>query len=254
MDQEFNGKVVWVVGASGVLGAEIARCLGSAGATVIISGRSKKKLDAVAEKMGNGHHDDDTVSLDITNATQVNAVARGIISRHGRIDALVNSASLSLFGDFLALDDDVWSDVIEVKLMGYIKSCRAVIPYMLKQGGGNIVNISGRSARQPIPVHLPGGCANAAVNLLSKGLADQYYQDNLRVNVVAPGPIESDRFTQIQASHDQDPKQVNTRPVLSRRIGQPADIAEAVRWLLSDRSRHLTGTVMAVDGGSTVCL
>jgi len=254
VDQEFNGKVVWIVGASGAIGAEIAQSLNAAGAVAVISGRSHEKLQALASKLGSGHHGDDTVPLDVTSATQVNAAARGIAARHGRIDALVNSTSLSLFGDFLALDDGVWNDVLEVKLMGYIRSCRAVIPYMIEQGAGNIVNISGRTARQPISIHLPGGCANAAVNLLSKGLADQYYENNLRVNVVAPGPIESDRFARIQSTHEQTTKRADARPVLSRRMGLPSDVAQAVLWLLSDRSRHLTGTVMPVDGGSTVCL
>ncbi|NYT36090.1 SDR family NAD(P)-dependent oxidoreductase [Allopusillimonas soli] len=248
-----EGKVVWVSGATGALGAEICRQLAAAGASPVASSRSEDKLSALQtdiQPIG----EISIIPVDIKQEATIRAVADEIVLRHGRIDALVNSTSISLFADFLDLDDEAWRDILDSKLMAYVRTCRAVIPHMIEQGGGSIINISGRSARQPLPTHLPGGCANAAVNLLTKGLADRYYNDNIRVNCVAPGPIESKRFSTIKSSHEKNESATGARPVLTRDIGQPLDIADAVLWLLSDRSKHLTGTVIPVDGGSTVCV
>ena len=250
---EFSGKIIWVVGATGALGTEISRRLAESGATVVASSRSRDKLEALQSAL-EPYSKIDIAPLDVTHDKEVKSVASEIISRHTHIDALINSTSVSLFADFLDLDDETWHGVIESKLMAYVRTCRAVIPHMVKRGAGNIINISGRSARQPLPTHLPGGCVNAAVNLLTKGLADRYYNDNVRVNAVSPGPIESDRFTAMKSSHDQNKSTTDARPILARKIGHPSDIAETVLWLLSERARHLTGTVIQVDGGSTACV
>ncbi|MDS1139005.1 SDR family oxidoreductase [Pusillimonas sp. SM2304] len=240
-----------MVGATGALGAIICRQLVASGAVVVASGRSLDKLKALQSDLS--AESVDIAQVDVRLDSAINVVIQGIVAAHGRIDALVNTTSVSRFADFLELDDEAWQEILDSKLMAYVRTCRAAIPYMIKQGQGDIVNISGRSARQPLPTHLPGGCANAAVNLLSKGLADRFYDDNIRVNVVAPGPIESERFSAIESSHHQNAA-ASARPALTRKIGEPSDIAEAVLWLLSSRSRQLTGVILPVDGGSTVCV
>ena len=250
---DFDGEVVWVVGATGALGAMICRYLHDSGATVVASGRSPDKLRALQLELG-AKARLDTVQMDVRNDSAVTSTVRGIIAAHKHIDSLVNTTSVSRFADFLELGDDAWDEILDSKLMSYVRTCRAVIPHMIAQGKGNIINISGRSARQPLPTHLPGGCANAAVNLLSKGLADRFYQDNIRVNVVAPGPIESERFSAIDSSLEQHVARAKTGPIPPRKMGYPSDIAEAVLWLLSDRARHLNGIVLPIDGASTVCV
>jgi NAD(P)-dependent dehydrogenase (short-subunit alcohol dehydrogenase family) len=97
---------------------------------------------------------------------------------------------------------------------------------------------------------LPGGSANAAVNLVSKGIADAFYKYGIRVNTVAPGPIQSERFEKIRASNERLSGGAAPRASLDR-IGRPEDVAQAVLWLLSEPARHVTGIVMPVDGGGT---
>lgn len=245
-----QGRVVWVIGASGAIGQAIAKVLAAAGADVVVSARSADKLAAVAgEILAAGGHAH-VRRLDLRSRADVDAAAREIAARSGRIDALVNSTSLSIFGDFLELSDEQWHDVLDAKLMGYVRSMRAVLPFMVAQGGGSIVNISGRGGRQPTPAHLPGGSANAAVNLVTKGLADTYFKHGIRINTVAPGPIQSDRFEKIRASNERVSGGAPPRAGLDR-MGRPEDVAEAVLWLLSDASRHSTGIVIPVDGGGT---
>jgi NAD(P)-dependent dehydrogenase (short-subunit alcohol dehydrogenase family) len=239
-----------VIGASGAIGQVIARVLAAHGAELVVSARSEDKLNALAADISDAGGRVLVRKLDLCNRDDVEAAAKGIVGRSGRIDALVNSTSLSIFGDFLELSDEQWHQVLDAKLVGYVRSMRAVLPYMMKQGSGAIVNISGRGGRQPTAAHLPGGSANAAVNLVSKGIADAFYKYGIRVNTVAPGPIQSERFEKIRASNERLSGGAAPRASLDR-IGRPEDVAQAVLWLLSEPARHVTGIVMPVDGGGT---
>lgn len=243
-------RVTWVIGASGAIGCVVAEVLAAEGATVVVSGRAADKLEAVAAAITAAGGRAQVRKLDLRERSDVDAAAKEILARWGRIDALVNSTSLSIFGDFLELSDEQWHQVLDAKLVGYVRSMRAVLPHMILQGSGGIVNISGRGGRQPTPAHLPGGSANAAVNLLTKGIADAYYKHGIRANVVAPGPIESARFEKIRASNERVTGGAPPRASLDR-MGRPADIGNAVAWLLSDQARHVTGIVLPVDGGGT---
>jgi NAD(P)-dependent dehydrogenase (short-subunit alcohol dehydrogenase family) len=122
---------------------------------------------------------------------------------------------------------------------------------MLARKAGTIINVSGRGGHQPMsPSHLPGSCANAMVNLLTRGLANLYGQEGIRVTAVAPGPIRSARMDQIAAAN----AQVGGQAAAPSRVGTPEDVAAVVRFLASDDARHLNGTVLQVDGGATTTL
>jgi len=249
MAGRLQDRVVWVIGASGALGAAIARAAAAEGARVIASGRSGAKLGELAAAIGRAGGRAEARVVDVCDRAAVDAAAADIAARLGRIDGLVNSTSLSIFGDFLELADDAWHQVLDAKLLGYVRTMRAVLPQMARQGGGSIVNLSGRGGRQPTPAHLPGGCANAAVNLLTKGVADAQAPRGIRANVVAPGPIASERMEKIRASNERIAGGELPRAAYDRK-GQPEDVADAVVWLLSDAARHVNGAVIPVDGGS----
>ena len=253
---ELDGRVAWVTGAGGALGAAICRTLAADGARVCLSGRNRDSLAAVAADIEGSR----VIPADLASRAEVDGAAREILAAHGRIDILVNSTALPVFGAFLELDDDDWERVLQAKLMGYVRTMRAVIPSMVERRFGRIVNVSGRGGRQPTPAHLPGCAANAAVNLLSKGIADIYGKDNIRVNAVAPGPIDTPRLTTIASSNDALAKQGQSAarpanaPTPLGRLGTPQDIANAVAYLVSERSAFVTGTIQAVDGGGTAAL
>lgn len=236
-----QGRVIWLVGATGAIGETIAADLTESGATVVASGRNAEKLRAMPY---------DFEQVDLADRQSVDGAADAIRRRHGRIDALVNSVALPTFGDFLELSDDDWEAVLQAKGLGYMRTIRSVLPEMLARGNGVIVNISGRGGHQPNSAsHLPGSSANAMVNLLTRAIANLYGRRGIRINAVAPGAVRTPRYDAIAESN--------------RRLGQEpsreapattAQIAQITRFLLSDMASHLNGTVLQADGGSTPTL
>jgi NAD(P)-dependent dehydrogenase (short-subunit alcohol dehydrogenase family) len=243
--RELKGRVAWVIGASGEIGKAIAATLASAGAAVVTSSRKPARAALAAG----------AVPADLRSRASLERALKVIERRHGHVDVLVNCAAAAIFGDFQKLTDADWETVLQTKLLGYMRSMRAVIPGMVKNGGGSIVNITGRGGRQPTPAHLPGCCANIAVNLLTKGLADIYAASQVRINAVAPGPIESERHHEIARNNA-----VLTSAAVAKRVpplgrlGDSTEIAEAVLFLASPRASYITGVTLQVDGGGTATI
>lgn len=232
----FEQRVIWITGAAGALGARIAERLAEQGAQVVLSGRHRETLPADAAGR-------EIVPLDVTDGVAVETAVEGIIARHGRIDGLVSCTTAPIFGDFLDLNDDDWTRVLDTKLLGAVRLVRAVLPDMLARGDGRIVLLSGRGGRIASPRHLPGGCANAAIDLLVKGLSSAYGSRGVRVNALSPGPVNSPRLRAMQASGAGGIANALGRPA------EPDDIADAALFLLSDNAAHITGTSLQVDGG-----
>ncbi|GHF49576.1 short-chain dehydrogenase [Seohaeicola zhoushanensis] len=230
------GKVMWVVGASGAIGEGIARQLLDQGATVVASSRS-------IETKGPAIEGADLLNVDVSSMEAAIAAADEIVRRHGRLDGLVVTTTLPIFGDFLDLTDEDWGAVLGTKLMGSVRLTRAVVPHMAQSGGGSVVLLSGGGGKNPSLRHLPGSVANAGVNLLAQGLAKRFGPDKIRVNVVAPGPIESPRLEAIKKA-----KGPSVFTALGG-AGQVEDVSEAVAFLLSEKAKYISGANISVDGG-----
>ena len=232
----FDGKVVWVVGASGAIGEDIARHLVREGAAVVASSRS-------IETAGVDIKGAELLNVDVSSYESAKAAADRIMETHGRLDGLVVTTTLPIFGDFLDLDDAEWEAVLQTKLMGTVRLVRAVIPHMQAGGGGAIVALSGGGGVNPSLRHLPGSVANAGVNLVVKGLAKRFGPDQIRINVVSPGPIESPRLEAIKKA-----KGPSVVTALGG-AGKVDDVSGAVAYLLSDAAKYVSGANLAVDGG-----
>lgn len=243
-----DGQCAWVLGASGAIGSAVAELLALHGVTVWLSGRDKFKLDALQDRIAQAGGQARVRMLDATSADEVIHAAREIVRQSGKINILINSTASSTFGEFLDLMDDDWERTFQNKLMVYVRSMRAVLPTMIKAGGGVIINISGKAGKLPSPAHLPGGSMNAAVNLLTKGISDRYKDQGIRANTIAPGPIASDRFDALVEKLVSSP---SANPLFMSTKGTPEDVAQAVLWLVGPYAKHLNGIVLPLDGGAT---
>jgi len=250
MDMELTDKVAWVTGATGAIGREIALGFAREGAKVAVSARSEDALAALVGEIDAMGGTAMAAVLDVTDPDAVKAAAAAVISEMGRIDVLATTVAVPAFGPFLEIDGDVFRQALEVKYLGYINCFQAVLPHMAERESGAIVAITGTGGKQPINIHLPGGSVNAALNLVLKGLANEYGPKNIRVNAASPGPIMSERQQQMIDAGMGNP----AKGVPLGRLGEAAEVADAVVFLASERAAYITGQVLSLDGGGIKAL
>jgi 3-oxoacyl-[acyl-carrier protein] reductase len=257
MELGLKGKTVLVTGGSKGIGRATARAMAAEGARVMICSRSAPALEeaagAIRRETGQAV---EIVTTDLSRLEGVESAAAAAVQRLGRLDVLVNNAGAIKGGDFLAIPDDEWMTGWSLKLLGYIRMARAVLPQMRTQGGGRIVNVVGMAARNPATTYMMGGAANAALINFTKALADLGAPSNILVTAVSPGPVKTDRWDSLQrqqaaaAGKDLETfvKEQNGNFPLGR-IALPEEVADLVCFLASDRASFLTGIAITVDGG-----
>jgi 3-oxoacyl-[acyl-carrier protein] reductase len=232
-----EGKTALVTGASRGIGRAIASGLAAGGATVVIGYRSgKDEAEALAAELGGR-----AVHADVSNSDD----AKRLVEEAGELDILVNNAGLTRDGLLARMSDDDWRTVIETNLSSVFYTCRAVCRPMMKKRAGAIVNIS-----SIVGVHGNWGQTNYAASKagiigFTKSLAKELGSRNVRANVIAPGYVKT-QLTDVLPEEATAAMLTNT-PL--GRLGEPDDIAGAVRFLCSDAASFITGEVLLVDGG-----
>jgi len=236
-----DGKVALVTGGSRGIGAAISRELAKAGARVALNYRAgREAADEVAGEIGGL-----AVQADVSNAEEVQALIGRVEGELGDIDALVNNAGVTRDTLIARMTDDDWQTVIDTNLRGTFNTSRAVSRKMLRRRAGSIVNLS-----SVVGVHGNPGQANYAASKagiigLTKALARELGSRGVRVNAIAPGYISTE-LTDVLPEETRGLILQNT-PL--GRLGEPEDVASAVRFLCSDEAAFITGEVLLVDGG-----
>jgi NAD(P)-dependent dehydrogenase (short-subunit alcohol dehydrogenase family) len=240
-----DGHVVVVTGAANGIGRATASLLADEGATVVAVDVNEEALH-VAES--DTQFDIDFQVVDVTSQAAVDRLVRHVLERHMRIDAVANIAGI--MDGFLAvheMDDAVWARVMAVNVDGPMRLCRAVLPIMIDQGRGTIVNVSSEAG-------LRGGCAGAAYTTskhavigLSRSIAWLYADRGIRCNVVAPGSVATD-IAGVRLSDWAGDRQ-RAVAALSERRADPAELAATISWLVSADARNINGAVLPSDGG-----
>jgi 3-oxoacyl-[acyl-carrier protein] reductase len=259
MPGEFAGKVAVITGGSRGIGREIAVDFAKAGAQTVIVSSSDANLAAATKTIGAaGGPAPLAITADLRKLDGVQQVFDTVKAKFGRCDILVNSAGATKAGNFVDLPDEAWMDGYALKLFGCVRMCRAFWP-MLKSANGFVVNIGGGAARSPGADFSIGASVNAAMGNFSKALSQQGKKDGVNVNVIHPGATETERFYQLLEQRskasgkpvDQLKQEATVKDGL-RRLGKAEDISALTLFLCSEKSRHIQGTAIAVDGGSTV--
>ena len=246
-----DGKVAVVTGGNAGIGEAVARRFADEGAAVVVTGRRQQELERVVSMIRHGKGKALAVAGSVTDEAHAQEVARKAVESFGRIDVLVNNAGIGDFGKRLhEMDDATWANVLDVNLTGVFRMIRAVVPQMLKQGRGSIVNISSVASLVGIPALAAYAASKGGLDALTRALAVDYANDGIRCNVVNPGLID----TPMAASLMANPEMLGS--ILSqyaiRRAGSPEEVASMVLYLASDEAVWVTGGTFTIDGGMTV--
>ena len=239
---DLTGKNALITGASGGIGADIARALHHAGATVGLSGTRTEPLEALAAELGARAH---VLPCNLSDAAAVDALPAQAAEAMGGVDILVNNAGITRDQLFMRLGDDDWQSVLDVNLTATMRLCKGVIRGMMKARWGRIVNISSVVGATGNPGQANYAASKAGMVGMSKSIAYEVASRGITVNVVAPGFIATamtDKLTD-------DQKSGILGQVPAGRMGDPAEIASAVLYLASPEAAYVTGSTLHVNGG-----
>lgn len=262
MNLNLAGKSALVTGASLGIGKAIAMELAQEGVNLVINARNAGRLAATAAEISAATGMRVVAEAgDMGLAADVLRVVERVRSEFGRIDILINNAGSSPAGRIEEVSDETWLKSLTLKPMGYVRCARAVVPDMRRQRWGRIINVIGRSGHQPRPWYVVGGAANASLLNFTKALADELAADNVLVNGINPGPVQTPRWdehiTQGAKSNSEAEAAVLAQMIATvplGRVGTPEEVSGMVAFLCSDRASFITGALINIDGGGTRCI
>jgi 3-oxoacyl-[acyl-carrier protein] reductase len=262
MDYGLKNKVALITGGSEGIGAATAEILAQEGARVAICSRSLQSQEELRKKIKDKVGAEiEICSADFTNPNEINNFINLMAEKLGGVDILVNSVGSSKFGSFDEIADDSWVNDINLKLLGTVRACRAVLPHMRKMSGGRIINVAGNSGKQPYNWHFPGGAANAALLNFTNALSQEVIKDKILVTAVCPGPVETRRLQKQLKSLseiwemplDQAKKSFYDDCPL-KRAATAEEVGHLIAFLASDKATYIAGTAITIDGGITRCI
>ncbi len=246
-----QGKVAIVTGAASGIGRAIAIRLAEMGAAVAVLDKNSQGGNETVRLVVQLGCQASFIPCDVSSQAECREAVQRVIESHGSIDILCNNAGITVRKDVLALEEEEWDAVVDVILKGAYLLSREVIPHMVRQGGGAIINIGSGWSLKGGPKAVAYCAAKAGVLNLTRAMAIDHGKDNIRVNCVCPGdvntPMLESECRQLGEAREQFMKEAANRPL--GRVGTPEDVANAVLFLASDMAKWITGAQLVVDGG-----
>lgn len=240
------GQVALVTGGGSGIGAGIAAALAEHGARVAVCGRKQDKLDAAASAIAAAGGECLAIAADVRRPEALELVMAAIEEKWGRLDVLVNSAAGNFLAPAAALSANGFGTVVDIDLKGTFNACKAALR-LLQVRGGSILNISATLGYGGTSMQVHAASAKAGIDAMTRTLAIEWGPENIRVNGIAPGPIDGTEGMTRLAPGDVRAKLIGRIPL--RRFGDIAEIASAAVFLASSASAYTTGAVLVVDGG-----
>ncbi|ADG06003.1 SDR family NAD(P)-dependent oxidoreductase [Kyrpidia tusciae] len=244
-------KVVIVTGGGRGIGEAICKKLADEGARVVVADLILENAASTAEAIASRGGQALAVKVDVTKRVDVEAMVEQAKSTYGRIDVLVNNAGWDKVEPFLDSDEETWDKVISINLKGVLYTCKLVLPLMIEQGYGKVVNISSDAGRVGSSGEAVYSAAKGGVIAFSKTLAREMARYKINVNVVCPGPANTPLFEEI-TSYNPKISTALEKAIPFRRLAEPMDIANAVCYFASDEASYVTGQTLSVSGGLTM--
>lgn len=254
MNNSLKEQVALVTGGTKGIGKAIADKLSSEGAQVVVTARTAPQENV------NGHH---FIAADLAQPGSVAAIAAEIAEKYGRIDIIVNNAgaNLSPGGGFSTLEDEHWYNDWQLNFMSVVRINKALLPLMIEQGSGVIINISTGAAKQPIwEMTMSYSSAKAALNAYSKALAHEAGPKGIRINVVSPGVVKTPLmldFIDNMAKNTNTTAEAAYKTIMEKvgvplgRMAESEEVASLVAFLASAEAKYITGANFSVDGGAS---
>jgi 2-hydroxycyclohexanecarboxyl-CoA dehydrogenase len=241
-------KVAVVTGAGQGIGRAIAGKLAAEGATVVATDVNEATAKETAEALGG---DAVGIRTDVTSRESVDAMVAQVRDRFGRIDVLVNNAGWDKAGPFVDSDPADWDRVIAINLYGVLNTSHAVLPVMVEQKSGSVVNLASDAGRVGSSGEAVYSAAKGGVIAFTKATAREMARHQINANCVCPGPTDTALFASMGGD---DPKlrEALIRAIPFRRLADPTDLANAVAFLASDEAAYITGQTVSVSGGLTM--
>ncbi|HWE51066.1 MAG TPA: 3-oxoacyl-[acyl-carrier-protein] reductase [Bryobacteraceae bacterium] len=240
-----TNRTAFVTGASRGIGRACALALSAAGARVVVASRQLEKLAEVADEIRGAGGEAFVACIDLSSQESIKEAFAKASKEFGRIDILVNNAGMTRDGLVLRMKRDDWDSVLQTNLSGAFFAIQQVLPAMVRERWGRIVNISSVVGEAGNAGQVNYAASKAGLIGMTKALAQEVASRNITVNAVAPGFIETD----MTAKLNDETKAKALESVPLKRMGKAEDIAAAVRFLCSDEANYITGHVLDVNGG-----
>jgi 2-hydroxycyclohexanecarboxyl-CoA dehydrogenase len=246
-------KVVVITGAAGGIGQAICARFLEEGANVVAADRDQDALDALVVKAGA------TASItphafDITDFDAVEKAVASVLEKFGRIDVLINNAGWDVAKPFLATEPELWDKIIAINLKGPLNLHKAVLPSMVAAKSGKVINIASDAGRVGSSGESVYAACKGGLIAFSKTVARECARDNIRVNVVCPGPTDTALLRSFAGEGDYGQKLLEklAKAIPLKRLGQPDDVTGMISFFASDDADFITGQVISVSGGLTM--
>jgi len=262
MDLGLSGKAALIGGASRGIGRAIAMALAREGCNVAICARTPDALDAAAQDIRQETEAEVlAVKCDMASNDDIRRFVQDAVATFGKLDIVVNNAGGPPMGNFESLNDDYWEHALAQNLMSVVRTTREALPHLKRSGSGRIINITSVAVKQPIDGLMLSNSARLGVVGLAKTLSRELAAEGITVNNVCPGLTLTDRMRSLYGGRAQaagstleDVLAEEGRRIPLGRIAQPEDVAALVVFLASEPARHISGTSIQVDGGSTAAV